>query len=271
MAKFHELEISEDEHEPRVGSNTESLIHLTKADQVKEDTNQVEVAAQSKTKMIIKSVISNIPDVPTVKVKRGRRLFLAPPVEMDQVNGVKVEEVKAIEEPEAELGDINIPTVKPKRFFPAPPLTMSLRERKAPIVLPHVNEPSPLRKKKRKSSKKKTSPPREKSFVDDYKPRGYARATKSEVQFIMSLRKRKAVKIFDYSSDEEIEEPIVSSKSNFLKSPPKRSKPAVLETNKPELSEYELEIKKKIEERNNIFKMLHIGDAKENLALALKK
>lgn len=57
MAKFHELEISEDEHEPRVGSNTESLIHLTKADQVKEDTNQVEVAAQSKTKMIIKSVI----------------------------------------------------------------------------------------------------------------------------------------------------------------------------------------------------------------------
>lgn len=56
MAKFHELEISEDE--PQVGSNTESLIHLTKADQVKEDTNQqVEVAAQSKTKMIIKSVI----------------------------------------------------------------------------------------------------------------------------------------------------------------------------------------------------------------------
>lgn len=50
--------------------------------------------------------ISNIPDVPTVKVKRGRRLFLAPPVEMDQVNGVKVEEVKAIEEPEAELGDM---------------------------------------------------------------------------------------------------------------------------------------------------------------------
>jgi hypothetical protein len=37
------------------------------------------------------------------------------------------------------------------------------------------------------------------------------------------------------------------------------------------LSEYELEIKKKIEERNNIFKMLQIGDAKENLALALKK
>lgn len=187
----------------------------------------------------------------------------------------------------------NIPTVKPKRFFPAPPLTMSLRERKAPIVLPYVNEPSPLRKKKRKSSKKKASPPREKSFVDDYKPRGYARATKSEVQFIMSLRKRKAVKIFEYSnsvidyicdfsncklnfftsysSDEEIEEPIVSSKSNFLKSSPKRSKPAVLETNKPELSEYELEIKKKIEERNNIFKMLQIGDAKENLALALKK
>jgi hypothetical protein len=41
-----------------------------------------------------------------VKVKRGRRLFLAPPVEIDQVNGVKVEEVKAIEEPEAELGDM---------------------------------------------------------------------------------------------------------------------------------------------------------------------
>ena len=55
MAKFHELEISEDV--PQVGSNTESLIHSTKADQVKEDTNQVEVAAQSKTKMIIKSVI----------------------------------------------------------------------------------------------------------------------------------------------------------------------------------------------------------------------
>ena len=48
MAKFHELEISEDV--PQVGSNTESLIHSTKADQVK-------VAAQSETKMIIKSVI----------------------------------------------------------------------------------------------------------------------------------------------------------------------------------------------------------------------
>ena len=57
MAKFHELEISEDENEPQVGSNAESLIHLTKADQVKEDTNQVKVAAQSETKMVIKSVI----------------------------------------------------------------------------------------------------------------------------------------------------------------------------------------------------------------------
>lgn len=101
----------------------------------------------------------------------------------------------------------NPPTEKKSKrlFFLPPPLSMSLRERKAPVVLPIVNKPSHLRKKKKTPSQKKTLPsvmPSRESFADDYKPNGYviAKSLKPEEPFIMSLRKRKAMKIFEYSN-----------------------------------------------------------------------